>query len=230
MVDRHGLITDAMEGLLPFQQALVQATDKVNGWAEGDISLLDVITHAKPNILVGVSGQAGLFTEEIIRTMAADSEHPIILPLSNPTSRIEATPEQIIHWSDGKAIVATGSPFDPVSYKGDSHHIAQCNNSYIFPGMGLGVLAARATRVTETMFISAAEALAALSPALADRRASLLPDVSNIRDVSRQIALAVGLTAQDEGVAPKTTKDELEAAIAAKFWTPHYTDFATGDA
>ncbi|MCL6284947.1 NAD-dependent malic enzyme [Ruegeria sp. 2012CJ41-6] len=230
MVDRHGLLTDAMQGLLPFQQPLAHPAASVRDWAAGDISLLDVITHAKPNILVGVSGQAGLFTEEIIRTMAADSDHPIVLPLSNPTSRIEATPEQIIHWSDGKAIVATGSPFDPVSYKGDTHHIAQCNNSYIFPGMGLGVLAANATRVTETMFIAAAEALAALSPALADRRASLLPDVSDIRDVSRQIALAVGLTAQADSVAPKTSRDALEAAIAAKFWTPHYQDYATGDA
>ncbi|MEM9630817.1 MAG: NAD-dependent malic enzyme [Pseudomonadota bacterium] len=224
MVDRNGLLTDAMMDLLPFQSPLVQPVDKVGDWAEDEISLLDVINQAKPNILIGVSGQAGLFSEPVIRAMAANSQHPIVLPLSNPTSRIEATPEDIINWSEGRGLVATGSPFDPVAYAGNTHHIAQCNNSYIFPGMGLGVLAAGANRVTDGMFMAAAEALATLSPAIKQRTASLLPDVSDIREVSKAIAFAVGKQAQSEGVAPVSSQEDLQAAIDAKFWTPHYEE------
>ncbi|MEW2918405.1 NAD-dependent malic enzyme [Ruegeria sp. ANG10] len=226
MVDRAGLLTDAMTDLLPFQKQIVQPLDKVGGWTGGEISLLDVIHHAKPNILVGVSGQAGLFSEEIIRAMASHTEHPVVLPLSNPTSRIEAVPADIIHWSDGRAMVATGSPFEPVVYNGKTHHVAQCNNSYIFPGMGLGVLAVGARRVTDGMFMAAAEALATLSPAKSDRTASLLPDVEDIRQVSKAISFAVGQQAQLDGVAPKSTGDDLKAAIDAKFWTPHYKEIA----
>lgn len=226
MVDRNGLLTDAMTNLLPFQKQIVQPFSKVGSWSDGEISLLDVINQAKPNILVGVSGQAGLFSEEIIRAMAGHTEHPVVLPLSNPTSRIEAVPEDIIHWSDGRALVATGSPFDPVAYNGKTHQIAQCNNSYIFPGMGLGVLASGARRVTDGMFMAAAEALATLSPAKSDRTASLLPDVGDIRTVSKSIAFAVGQQAQSDGVAPKSTKEDLKAAIDAKFWTPHYEEIA----
>ncbi|WP_170326493.1 NAD-dependent malic enzyme [Ruegeria arenilitoris] len=226
MVDRAGLLTDAMTDLLPFQKQIVQPIDKVGSWSDGEIPLLDVINHAKPNILVGVSGQAGLFSEEIIRAMASHAEHPVVLPLSNPTSRIEAVPADIFHWSDGRAMVATGSPFEPVVYNGKTHHVAQCNNSYIFPGMGLGVLAAGARRVTNGMFMAAAEALAALSPAKSDRTASLLPDVEDIRQVSKAIAFAVGQQAQLDGVAPKSTSDELKAAIDAKFWTPQYQEIS----
>ncbi len=226
MVDRAGLLTDAMTDLLPFQKQIVQPLDKVGGWTEGEISLLDVINHAKPNIWVGVSGQAGLFSEEIIRAMASHTEHPAVLPLSNPTSRIEAVPADIFHWSDGCAMVATGSPFEPVVYNGKTHHVAQCNNSYIFPGMGLGVLALGARRVTDGMFMAAAEALAALSPAKSDRTASLLPDVEGIRQVSKAIAFAVGQQAQLDGVAPKSTSDELKATIDTKFWIPQYQKIA----
>ena len=224
MVDRYGLLTDAMVDLLPFQSPLAQPADKVGGWAEDEISLLDVVNQAKPDILIGVSGQAGLFSEPIIRAMAANSKHPVVLPLSNPTSRIEATPEDVIHWSEGRGLVATGSPFDPVDFAGNTHHIAQCNNSYIFPGMGLGVLASGANRVTDGMFMAAAEALAALSPAIKQRTASLLPDVSDIREVSKQIAFAVGGQAQADGVAPVTSQEDLKAAIDAKFWIPHYEE------
>lgn len=226
MVDRNGLLTDAMTDLLPFQKQIVQPLTKVESWSDDEISLLDVITHAKPNILVGVSGQAGLFSEEIIRVMAANTKHPVVLPLSNPTSRIEAVPADIVHWSDGRAMVATGSPFDPVVYNGKTHHVAQCNNSYIFPGMGLGVLAAGARRVTDGMFMAAAEALATLSPAKSDRSASLLPDVEDIRQVSKAIAFAVGQQAQLDGVAPNSKENDLKAAIDAKFWVPHYEEIA----
>ncbi|MGI9481760.1 MAG: NAD-dependent malic enzyme [Hyphomicrobiales bacterium] len=225
MVDRNGLLTDKMTGLLEFQQPLTQPSSKVAGWAakNGDtIELTDVVEQAKPDILIGVSGQSGLFTKAILRKMAGNVQHPVVLPLSNPTSKIEAVPKDIIGWTNGSALVATGSPFDPVMYDGNTHQVAQCNNSYIFPGMGLGVLAAKANRVTDGMFMAAAEALAELSPAQNDRTASLLPDVADIRDVSQKIAFSVALQAQEEGVAPPSSEDSISKAIKSKFWTPGY--------
>lgn len=225
MVDRYGLLVDSMTDLLAFQQPLAQPESRVEGWdrnEDGQIGLAQVIDAAKPDILVGVSGQSGLFTQTIIGKMADNVLRPVVLPLSNPTSRVEATPADIIAWSGGRALVATGSPFDPVTYGNGVHRVAQCNNSYIFPGMGLGILATGASRVTDGMFMAAAEALAELSPAIADHTASLLPDVGDIREVSRKIALAVALQAQADGVAPATSRDKTLAAIEAAHWTPDY--------
>ncbi|WP_373089616.1 NAD-dependent malic enzyme [Sneathiella sp.] len=227
MVDRFGLLHDKMDGLLGFQQRLTQDHAVVSGWAtatDGGISLLDVMKHGKPGILIGVSGQKGLFSEDIIREMAKNTARPIVFPLSNPTSRAEAVPEDIIRWTEGTALVATGSPFAPVTYKGKLHQIAQSNNTYIFPGIGLGVLAAGARRVTDKMFMAAARALADLSPALKDPHASLLPPVSDIRAVSKAIALAVARQAQAENVAPPSSPEELAAKITARFWEPAYAD------
>jgi len=162
MVDRPGLLHDGMNALLPFQRRLLQPEHQVTDWAsdpDAGISLLDVVREARPGILVGVSAQPGLFTEEIIRTMAANCERPMIFPMSNPTSRVEAIPEDLVRWTDGRAIVATGSPFKPVSYAGRDYAIAQSNNSYIFPGMGLGILAVKAGRVSDAMFMAASVAL-----------------------------------------------------------------------
>jgi malate dehydrogenase (oxaloacetate-decarboxylating) len=225
MVDRFGLLHDRLDGLLAFQKALVQPAGRVDRWASNPangISLLDVMRHAKPTVLVGVSGQPGLFTEEIVRTMAAGTQRPIIFPLSNPTSRIEATPSDLIAWTDGRALIATGSPFDPVEFGGRSYPIAQCNNSYIFPGMGLGILAAGARRVSDQMFMAAGEALAAGSPAARDTQAPLLAPLSQVREMSRDIALAVACQAQREGLAEKTTTEELQKRIEATFWKPAY--------
>ena len=225
MVDRFGLLHDGMDGLLAFQKALVQPAGRVDRWASNPadgISLLDVMRHAKPTVLVGVSGQPGLFTEEIVRTMAGGTQRPIIFPLSNPTSRIEATPSDLIAWTDGRALIATGSPFDPVEFGGRSYPIAQCNNSYIFPGMGLGILAAGARRVSDQMFMAAGEALAAGSPAAQDTQAPLLAPLSQVREISRAIALAVACQAQREGLAEKTTTEELQKRIEATFWKPAY--------
>ena len=225
MVDRFGLLHDRLDGLLAFQKALVQPAGRVDRWASNPangISLLDVMRHAKPTVLVGVSGQPGLFTEEIVRTMAGGTQRPIIFPLSNPTSRIEATPSDLIAWTDGRALIATGSPFDPVEFGGRSYPIAQCNNSYIFPGMGLGILAAGARRVSDQMFMAAGEALAAGSPAARDTQAPLLAPLSQVREMSRDIALAVACQAQREGLAEKTTTEELQKRIEATFWKPAY--------
>jgi malate dehydrogenase (oxaloacetate-decarboxylating) len=225
MVDRPGLLHDGITGLLPFQQKLLQPHARVKTWAsnaKGEISLLDVVQQAKPTILVGVSAQPGLFTEEIVRTMAAYTEHPMIFPMSNPTSRAEAVPEDLVHWTDGKALIATGSPFEPVNYKGRCYPVAQSNNSYIFPGMGLGILAAGARRVSDGMFMAASIVLSECSPALADPQAALLPSLDNIRDVSRKIALAVARQAQQEGLAMQTSVEDLEQRIDETVWKPQY--------
>jgi len=230
MVDRPGLLHDGLP-LLPFQKGLAQSQETVAGWATAapEISLLDVVRQAKPTILIGVSGQPGLFTEEILREMAKNTPRPIVFPLSNPTSRIEATPANIIAWSDGRAIVATGSPFAPVTHKGRDHPIGQCNNSYIFPGMGLGILAAGARRVSDDMFMAAAEALSRCSPALKDPQAALLPPLDHAREVSGEIALAVAIQAQAEGLAEACSEEALKQKIAAKRWQPQYRRFTAAD-
>jgi malate dehydrogenase (oxaloacetate-decarboxylating) len=165
MVDRYGLLTDNMPNLLGFQSDLAQKSADLP-WAKNrqDISLLETVQQAKPTVLIGVSGQPGLFTEEVIKAMHMNCKKPIVFPLSNPTLRAEAFPKDIIRWTNGDALVATGSPFVPVEYEGKTYPIAQCNNSYIFPGIGLGVLSSGATRITDNMLMAASEALADVSP------------------------------------------------------------------
>lgn len=224
MVDRFGLITDNQPNLVDFQRKLVQKTETVAAWADVDgmISLLDVVKNAKPTVLIGVSGQPGLFTEEIIRTLAANCEHPIVLPLSNPTSRVEAVPADIIQWTDGKALIATGSPFLPVTHNGKVHHISQCNNSYIFPGIGLGVIASQATRVTDNMLIASSMALADCSPKLQNLDADLLPDLNDLQKVSKIIAFKVAQAAIADGVALPLSDELLLKSIEDNFWKPEY--------
>jgi malate dehydrogenase (oxaloacetate-decarboxylating) len=227
MVDRYGLLHSDMDGLMDFQQKLSQAHEAVSSWSsseDGTISLMDVMKSGKPSILIGVSGQGGLFTEDIIREMATHSDQPIVFPLSNPTSRAEAVPADVIKWTDGKALIATGSPFEPVTHKGQVHQVAQSNNTYIFPGVGLGVLACGARRVSDGMFMAAARALGDLSPALKDHRASLLPPVSEIRSVSKAVAHAVAVQAQAEDLAPACSPEQLDKQIADKFWIPAYQE------
>jgi malate dehydrogenase (oxaloacetate-decarboxylating) len=158
--------------------------------------------------------------------MARKVERPIIFPLSNPTAKSEANADDLIRWTDGRALVATGSPFAPVSYGGHTIPIAQCNNVFIFPAMGLGLAASRARRVTEPMMLAAARALAANSPALKDSSASLLPPLTDIRRVAAKIAIAVGIEAQKDGLAPKLAEDELRQRLMAAQWTPAYPSFA----
>lgn len=224
MVDRFGLITDNQPNLVDFQRKLVQSSEAVSAWAEVDgmISLLDVVKNAKPTVLIGVSGQPGLFTEEIIRTLAANCEHPIVLPLSNPTSRVEAVPADIIQWTDGKALIATGSPFLSVTHNGKVHNISQCNNSYIFPGIGLGVIASQATRVTDNMLMASSMALADCSPKLQNPEADLLPDLNDLQKVSKIIAFKVAQAAIADGVALPLSDELLEKSIDDNFWKPEY--------
>ncbi|MFO6297342.1 NAD-dependent malic enzyme [Rahnella selenatireducens] len=227
MVDRFGLLTDKLPNLLDFQSRLVQKSSALTGWgmSSDSISLLDVVRNAKPTVLIGVSGQPGLFTEEIIREMHKHCARPVVMPLSNPTSRVEATPADILNWTDGAALVATGSPFAPVSHKGTLYPIAQCNNSFIFPGIGLGVIASGATRVTDGMLMAASRTLAECSPLATEGKGSLLPDVNDIQGVSKCIAMEVGKAAQLQGVAMVTSEDSLSKAIEHNFWAPQYRSY-----
>ncbi|WP_038172509.1 MULTISPECIES: NAD-dependent malic enzyme [Vibrio] len=224
MVDRWGLLQEGMPNLLDFQQRLVQKHKNTADWqAESNgFSLLDVMRNAKPTVLVGVSGAPGLFSEEVIKEMHAHCARPIIFPLSNPTSRVEATPNDIIRWTNGEALVATGSPFDPVTHDGKTYAIAQCNNSYIFPGIGLGVLAVQAKRVTDEMLMESSRALATCSPLAINGQGPLLPPLEAIHSVSKKIAFAVAKKAIEQGVALEITDEALEEAIDASFWQPVY--------
>ena len=224
LIDRPGLLHDGLTGLRSFQQKFVQPRDRIAGWPVGGdaIGLIDVVRNARPTILLGVSGQPNTFTESVVRAMAEHVDRPIIFPLSNPTSRAEATPADLVTWTEGRALVATGSPFDDVSYGGRRIPIAQCNNSYIFPGLGLGILAAGARRVSDGMFMAAARELAKFSPARHDAAESLLPPLAESRRVSRAIALAVAAAAQRDRLAPACPPAELERLIDAKIWHPRY--------
>ena len=227
-VDKDGLLHSGRTDLTTEQRVYAQPLERVSAWAsEGNrIALADVVRKAEPTILIGLSTAYGAFTEAIVREMARKVERPIIFPLSNPTSKSEATAEDLIRWTDGRALVASGSPFAPVSLGEREIPIAQCNNIYIFPAIGLGVVASRARRVTDTMILAAARALGEKSPALGDPSASLLPALPQLREVAAHIATAVGLEAQRAGVAPKTSDAELRKRVAATQWTPAYPSFA----
>ncbi|MFP1762356.1 NAD-dependent malic enzyme [Lonsdalea quercina] len=227
MVDRFGLLTDKLPNLLNFQSPLVQKSEKIAHWDVNSdaISLLEVMQNAKPTVLIGVSGQPGLFTEEIIREMNSNCARPIVMPLSNPTSRVEARPEDIFNWTDGTALVATGSPFAPVTHKGEIYPIAQCNNSYIFPGIGLGVLASGARRITDGMLMAASRALADCSSLANEGKGGLLPEIEKIQEVSHHIALEVAKMAQEDGVAEVTSEEALIKAIEHNFWHPQYRTY-----
>jgi malate dehydrogenase (oxaloacetate-decarboxylating) len=227
-VDKDGLLVEGYAGLHPTQVPFVKKRAAVAGWklAQQDkIGLLDVIHNAKPTVLIGVSGQPGVFTEEMVRAMAQYAERPIIFPLSNPTSRSEATPQDLLNWSNGTAIVGTGSPFPAVSREGRSIPIDQTNNSYVFPGVALGLISAQARRVTDSMFMVAAKTLADLSPTKTDKKGRLLPPVTEIRSVSIAIAMAVAEQARKEELALLPPGDSIEQAVRANVWEPRYLPY-----
>jgi len=229
VVDLNGLLHSGRTDLTPEQQVYAQPAERVAEWprtVKGQIGLADVIGKIDATVLLGFSSTKGAFTESIVREMARKAPRPMILPLSNPTSRSEATAEDLIKWTNGRALVATGSPFAPVSFDGRKIRIAQCNNIYIFPAMGLGIVASRARRVTDGMILVAGRTLAANSPALQDPSASLLPAVGDLRRVAVEIATAVGLEAQRAGVAPETTEEELRRRVISAQWTPAYTQLS----
>jgi malate dehydrogenase (oxaloacetate-decarboxylating) len=183
---------------------------------------LDVVRNAKPTAIIGATGRPNTFTKEIVTLMAKHTERPIFMPLSNPTSKSEATPKDILDWTDCTALVATGSPFAPVECGGKTHIISQANNVYIFPAIGLGVLAVNAVRITEDMFLAAAQTLGDSSPAIADPSAPLLPPLNEIRNLAKKIALAVAKQACAEGVADRIDEREILERIEQEMWSPVY--------
>jgi len=230
IVDKDGLLHTGRKDLTPEMAVYAQPEERVSGWprtANGHIGLADVIGKIEATILIGLSTVGGAFSETIVREVARKVRRPIIFPLSNPTTKSEAKADDLIRWTDGRALIATGSPFVPVSYGGRRIPIDQCNNIYIFPAIGLGVVAARARRVTDGMILAAGRTLGDQSPALRDASASLLPALADLRQVAVHIATAVGLEAQRAGVAPKTTEEELRQRVMATQWTPGYPAFVT---
>ncbi len=228
MVDRWGLLQQGMPNLLDFQKNLSQPLSNTQDWEseeEAGFSLLDVVKNAKPTVLIGVSGAPGLFSEEVVNTLYQHCKRPIIFPLSNPTSRVEATPSDLIEWTDGNVLVATGSPFEPVIYQGERFDIAQCNNSYIFPGIGLGVLAVEASRITDEMLMESSRALAQCSPLAIKGQGALLPPLEEIHLVSKAIAFAVAKKAIEQGVALRISDDAIKTAIDNHFWQPVYRKY-----
>jgi malate dehydrogenase (oxaloacetate-decarboxylating) len=228
MVDRDGLLVEGMTGLASFQLPFLQKKSAIADWKlshPDKVGLLDVVHNAKPTVLIGVSGQAGAFSEPIIRAMAECNKRPVIFPLSNPTSRAEATPADIEAWTEGRALIGVGSPFPPITRDGARFKIDQTNNSYIFPGVGLGALAVGARRVSDGMFMAAAKALASSSPARDNPKHNLLPPVSALRETAVTVALAVAIQAHKEGLAGDVPIDQIEQHIRAKVWTPRYVPY-----
>lgn len=229
MVDRYGLLTEGMSELVDFQEPLVQPLAALKDWniaSDSDYaSLLDVIKNAEASILIGVSGKPGLFTEEVIREMHARCPRPIILPLSNPSQHVEAHPRDVVAWTNGEAIVATGSPFEAIEYDSRQLEISQCNNSYVFPGVGLGVISCKARLVSDEMLMIASTTLAELSPGHEDQSSSVLPPLTSLPEISRKIAFKVARTAIEQELAREMTDEELLAAIERNFWTPVYREY-----
>ncbi len=231
-VDRYGLLVEGGKDILPNQQPFARKKFDVAAWALPDpenISLLDVMRNVKATVLVGVSGQPGAFTEDIVREMAKHTDRPVIFPLSNPTSREEATPEQLLTWTNGQALVGTGSPFPPVQINGKTIRAAQTNNSYIFPGLALGILTSRATHVTDAMIMASAKKLAELSPTRNDKTANLLPPIADSRKISFQIAQVVGRQAIAEGVAGISDEKTFDEILKAYVWEPVYVPYQHPD-
>jgi len=222
-LDRYGLLTDDMTGLRDFQVSYARPAAEVRDWpghgTPSGIGLAEVVSRIHPTILIGTSTQHGAFTEQIVREMAAHVDRPVILPMSNPTTLSEATPADLLAWTVGRALIATGSPFGPVTYQGVTYRIGQANNALIFPGLGLGALLSRARRITDHMITVAARAVAGLTDTAAPG-APLLPPIDDLRATSARVALAVAQAAAQDGVAdrPSVTADGVDAAM----WKPQY--------
>jgi malate dehydrogenase (oxaloacetate-decarboxylating) len=227
-VDRPGLLTLDMPVLSDAQRRYARDPAEVAGWRRDDgIGLAEVVARVRPTVLIGTSGQPGAFTEAIVRDLAAHAERPVILPMSNPTALAEATPAELIGWTDGRALVAAGSPFGPVDHGGIRYEIGQANNALVFPGLGLGVIAARARRVTDGMLLAAACAVADLVD-ISSPGAPLLPRVAQLRETSVAVAAAVARAAAAEGVATATLPADLPGHLRALMWEPRYRPVRPG--
>jgi malate dehydrogenase (oxaloacetate-decarboxylating) len=224
LVDRQGLLVGDMSDLRDFQQPYARQRSEVSEWktdaGDGSIGLYDVVANVGPTIIVGTSTVGGAFTERIVREMATHVQRPIIFPLSNPTERIEAVPRDVIEWTHGRGLVATGTPWGPVPYKRVDHVIGQANNALIYPGIGLGTIVSRAAQVTDGMLLAAAEAIAGLVD-VTRAGAGLLPEVENLRASSASVAVAVARQAAQDGVARADLPDPVQAVQDA-MWRAAY--------
>ncbi len=231
LTSKYGLLQTSSKDLFDFQKTLCIPDAVVAQWTlthskkDNIINLLDVVVNAQPTVLIGVSGQPGLFTKNIIEAIQNYCEYPIVLPLSNPTSQAEAQPVDLLRWTSGKALIATGSPFAAVDMGNRHFEIAQCNNSYIFPGLGLGVISAKARRITDGMIMAASRALANTSPMVKEGKGALLPPLQNIREISKIIALAIFKQAILDGVAMPVPEEVMVEKIEENFWKPEYRDY-----
>ncbi|HEC03671.1 MAG TPA: NAD-dependent malic enzyme [Phycisphaerales bacterium] len=224
-VDRKGLVSSDREGLEDFKATFAQDRTEREGWKVQDpdhITLEETVINAKPTILIGTSGTPGLFSEKVVRAMAKVNERPIIFPLSNPTSKTECTPKDAILWSEGRVIIATGSPFEPIDFEGRRYKIGQCNNAYIFPGIGLGLIVSRSRRVSDAIFLAAAKALANLVTESDLSGGALFPELTRIRECSHAIACATARQAVLDGIANNEILDDLEKKIKQAMWEPEY--------
>jgi malate dehydrogenase (oxaloacetate-decarboxylating) len=227
IVDIEGLLHSRRTDLSQEQKAYARDWEEIAGWkkaAGGSAGLSDVVEEVPVTMLIGLSTVAGAFTEAMVRKMASRVERPIIFPLSNPTEHAEAAPQELLEWTEGRALIATGSPFAPVNFRGRTVRIDQCNNVYVFPAVGLAVTAAKATRVTDGMMRQAARALGEASPALRNPSSTLLPALTDLREEAIEIAFAVAREAQRQGVAPACAEEDLRKRILATRWTPAYSN------
>jgi malate dehydrogenase (oxaloacetate-decarboxylating) len=226
-MDQYGLITQSRQNVTPEQLPYARKEQEVQSWRppNGEITLLDVVRNMKPTVLIGVSGQPGTFTEQVVREMGKYTSRPVIFPLSNPTSRSEAIPQDLMNWTEGRALIGTGSPFPPVEYGGKKTPVAQTNNSYIFPGLALGIVASRARLVTDSMVKAAAKELIRHLPTQNDKQASLLPPIARARELGRFIGEAVGRQAIQDGQAQVVDEDALNRELDANIWEPQYAPY-----
>ena len=223
--DSKGLVHDQRTLDEAFKKKYAQPFERTVDWQLDDpsrIGFSDVVRNVRPTILIGTSAQPGAFSEEIVREMAQHVARPIIFPLSNPTSKSEATPINLFRWTNGRALMATGSPFPPIVSDSGLVRIGQCNNSFIFPGVGLGVIASGACRVVDSMFTAAAQVLSEFASSSKDEKGALYPLLEEVRNISRKVAVAVGLEAQKSGLAPATDMATLEENVSRKMWGLNY--------
>ncbi len=227
LVDSHGLVHSDRAGLEADKTALAMPPAQVArlGIDPATADLAAIVRAYRPTILVGTTGRPGLFTEQVIRAMAESTPRPIVMPLSNPTASTEAAPADVLAWTEGRALVATGSPFPPVVLDGVEHSVTQCNNVYVFPGLGLGAILAEARDVTDDMFLVAADTLGSLAPDSMVERSALFPPVHELRAVAREVAIAVMRKARDEGVGRLIRDDEIPEAVDAAMWWPEYVPY-----
>ena len=228
LVDRDGLLVEGMSGLQSFQMPFAQRRDRLSDWklekpSRDKFCRCDY--NAKPTVLIGTSGQPNAFTERIVRVMARHVRQPIIFPLSNPTERCEAMPAELDRWTEGRAVIGTGSPFPPLKRNGKVFRADQTNNAYVYPGIGLGAIATGSRRLSDGMFLAAAHAVAAKSPAIADPGANLLPPLRQIRELTFHVAVAVGKQAQKEGLTRPMSDEAIATAVHAKMWEPRYPSY-----